>query len=164
MGEQRWDERPFRDLVKTADNEQLRHMAYAIKQEQKSRRNWFERRWPLVALSIVWLLFSPWTLPLAVRGRAGCGSHQGRLLKEYGSNLPFHHSSELRGLRHGGYVDSGRSRWAGPSVSFTPLTPCEHPSCSSAATRRATTGYTRSTYRWPTTSTMSIWRSCARRG
>ncbi len=87
------------------------------------------------------------------------------LLMEHGPNLPYPYSSDIRGSRHGVMRESFERRAAaGPCGSSTPSTPGEHQPCSSVETKRATTGSTRNTCRWPTISTTSIWRNCERRG
>ena len=85
------------------------------------------------------------------------------LLMEHGPNLPYPYSSDIRGSRHGVVRELRAHSRAGLSGSSTSPTPGEHRYSSSAETRRATTGSTRSTCRLPTTSMTSIWMNFERR-
>ena len=66
------------------------------------------------------------------------------LLMEYGPNLPYPDSSDIRGSRHGVMRELRVQSGGRPIRVFYACDPSERPSCSSAETRRATTGSTRS--------------------
>ena len=101
--------------------------------------------------------FGQWWQTLS-EGQQDAVAARVELLMEHGPNLPYPFSSDIRSSRHG--VMRELRAPAGPCGSSTPSTPGARPYSSSAATRRATTGSTRSTCRWPTTSTTSIWTNC----
>ena len=86
------------------------------------------------------------------------------LLMEHGPNLPYPYSSDIGSSRHGVMRELRAQSGGRPLRVFYAFDPGRTSILSSlAATRRATTGSTRNTCRWPTTSTTSIWRDCGRR-
>lgn len=56
----------FKTMLQLAEKEQLKCMAQWLETERSRRRNWFERHWLLMAMTVAWVMFSPWTLPAMV--------------------------------------------------------------------------------------------------
>ena len=100
--------------------------------------------------------FGDWWQEIAERDQDAVTARV-ELLMEYGPNLPYPYSSDIRGSRHG-VMRELRAQSAGRPLRV--LYAFDPRSSSSAATRPATTASTRSTCHGPTTSTTSTCASC----
>ena len=59
------DYQPFKAWLKTATKGQIDDVEKLIQKERESRRSWFARHWPLLVMTVVWLMFSPWTIAVS---------------------------------------------------------------------------------------------------